>query len=169
MGGEASRLVPLRSTPMRSSGDEAPTRGGVTDVLSLGVRGEDALRIGGTIPLNDKDPELPPGRADASYSSSSFDSQVSSDKSDDEGMFIEVEQTRKAKKVKKKAKVNSRPDPSGSFLSNVKSLKRLRKKCGISEEIVLVASTLADRADAPPSGYMTLFENYFDQCMLWFL
>ncbi|KFK22232.1 hypothetical protein AALP_AAs42893U000200 [Arabis alpina] len=165
MGGEASRLVPLRSTPMRSSGDEAPTRGGVTDVLSVGVRGEDALGIGGTIPLNDKDPELPPGRADASYSSSSFDSQVSSDKSDDEGMFIEVEQTRKAKK----AKVKARPDPSGSFLSNVKSLKRLRKKCGISEEIVLVAPTLADRADAPPSGYMTLFENYFDQCMLWFL
>ncbi|KFK22236.1 hypothetical protein AALP_AAs42893U000900 [Arabis alpina] len=58
------------------------------------------------------------------------------DKSDDEDTFIEVEQTRKAKKVKKKPKVKVRPDPHGSSLSDEKSLKRLRKKCGISEEIV---------------------------------
>ncbi|KFK32390.1 hypothetical protein AALP_AA6G235500 [Arabis alpina] len=44
----------------------------------------------------------------------------------------------------------------------------LRRKCDILEEIVLVAPSLADRADASPPGYMTLFENYFDQCLLWF-
>ncbi|KFK23085.1 hypothetical protein AALP_AAs43988U000100 [Arabis alpina] len=44
----------------------------------------------------------------------------------------------------------------------------LRRKCGISEEIMLVAPRPANRADARPSGYMTLFENYFDQCLLWF-
>ncbi|KFK40618.1 hypothetical protein AALP_AA2G019700 [Arabis alpina] len=82
------------------------------------------------IPLNDEDPNFPFGRAEASSSSSSFGSRVSSD----EDTLDE----------------------------------HLRRKCGISEEIVLVAPSLADRADAPPPGYMTLFENYFDQCLLWF-
>ncbi|KFK22417.1 hypothetical protein AALP_AAs60104U000600 [Arabis alpina] len=67
--------------------------------------------------VNDESPNLPPGKADASSASSSFDSQVSSDKSDDEDMFVEVEQTKKAKKAKKKGKVKVRPDPPGSSLS----------------------------------------------------
>ncbi|KFK32259.1 hypothetical protein AALP_AA6G219000 [Arabis alpina] len=68
--------------------------------------------------------------------------------SDDENTFVEVEQTRKAKRVKKKARVKVRPDSPGSSLSDEKCLKRLRKKCGISEEILLLAPTPADRADA---------------------
>ncbi|KFK25739.1 hypothetical protein AALP_AA8G153300 [Arabis alpina] len=94
---------------------------------------EDLIRpsVGGSIPLNDEDPDLPPGRADVSPCSSSSDLQASSDESDDENVSVEVEQTRRAKKVKKKAKAKN-------------------------------------RADAPPAGYMTLFENYFDQCLLWF-
>ncbi|KFK22561.1 hypothetical protein AALP_AAs42440U000100, partial [Arabis alpina] len=78
------------------------------------------------------------------------------------------EQPKRAKKVKKKTKAKVCPEPPGSSLSDPKSLRRLRKNCGISEEIVLVAPTPADIADAPPTGYMTLFENYFDQCLLWF-
>ncbi|KFK28839.1 hypothetical protein AALP_AA7G055600 [Arabis alpina] len=116
------------------------------------------------IPLNDEDRDLPPSCADASFFSFSFDSRASSDESDDEDMFVKVEQTKRAKK----AKVKVRPDPPGFSLSDEKSLRRLRKKCGISKEIVLVAPSLADRADAPPPRYMTLFENYFDQCLLWF-
>ncbi|KFK22105.1 hypothetical protein AALP_AAs56774U000300 [Arabis alpina] len=113
----------------------------------------------------EEDPGLPSGSAEVSSSSSSFDTRASSS---DEDMFVEVEQKKKAKKVKKKAKVKVRPDPPGSSLLDEKSFRRLRKKCGISEEIVLVAPTLADKADAPPPGYMTLFENYFDQCLLLF-
>ncbi|KFK22606.1 hypothetical protein AALP_AAs50814U000100 [Arabis alpina] len=123
--------------------------------------------IDGMIPLNDEDTELPPGRADASYSSSSFDSRASSAESDDEDTLDEVQQTKKIKKAKKKAKVKVRPNPPGASLSDAKSLQRLRRKCGISEEIVLVAPSPADRVDAPPLGYMTLFENYFDQGLLW--
>ncbi|KFK22410.1 hypothetical protein AALP_AAs60122U000100 [Arabis alpina] len=118
--------------------------------------------------VDDESPNLAPGDAFTSSSSCSSDSGVSSDEDDDEDTFIEAERTKKAKKVKKKAKVKARPDPPGSSLSKEKSLRLLRKKCGISEEIVLVAPTPADRADAPPSGYMTLFENYIDQCLLWF-
>ncbi|KFK23140.1 hypothetical protein AALP_AAs49767U000200 [Arabis alpina] len=116
------------------------------------------------IPLNDEDPELPFWNAFASSSSSSSGSQASSD----EDTLDEVQHTKKAKKAKKKAKVKVRPIPLGSSLSDAKSLQRLRRKGSISEEIVLVAPSPADKVDAPPPGYMTLFENYFDQCLLWF-
>ncbi|KFK22912.1 hypothetical protein AALP_AAs40207U000100, partial [Arabis alpina] len=119
-------------------------------------------------PLNDEDPDLPPGKAFASSSSSSSGSRSSDDESDDENTLDEVGQPKKAKKAKKKVRAKVCPDPPGSSLSDPKSLRRLRRHCGISEEIVLVAPTPADRADAPPAGYMTLFENYFDQCLLWF-
>ncbi|KFK32777.1 hypothetical protein AALP_AA6G287300 [Arabis alpina] len=102
---------------------------------------------------------------EASSSSSSSDLR---DSSDDEDTYLEVEQIKKTRKAKNKAKAKVCPDPPGSSLSDEKSLRRLRKNCGISEDIVLVAPTPADRADAPPAGYMTLFENYFDQCLLWF-
>ncbi|KFK31281.1 hypothetical protein AALP_AA6G092200 [Arabis alpina] len=104
------------------------------------------------------------GRAEASFSSSSFDLRASND----EDTFDEVQQIKKATKAKKKVTVKVRPDPPGSSLSDMKSLQRLRRKCGISEEIMLIAPSPADRADALPPGYMTLFENYFDQCLLWF-
>ncbi|KFK23744.1 hypothetical protein AALP_AAs43732U000100 [Arabis alpina] len=111
--------------------------------------------------VDDESPNLPPGDAFASSSSCSSDSKASSD----EEVSLEVGQTRK---VKSKTKAKVCPNPPGSSLSDPKSLRRLRRHCGISEEIVLVAPTPADRADAPPAGYMTLFENYFDQCLLWF-
>ncbi|KFK43617.1 hypothetical protein AALP_AA1G149600 [Arabis alpina] len=118
---------------------------------SSGVQHVDATEtVGGTIPLNDEDPELPSRDPFVPASSSSSSSRASGDESDDEDTFVEVEKTRKAKKVKKKAKAKVRPDPPGSSRSDEKSLKRLRKKCGISYEIVLVAPTLVDRADAPP-------------------
>ncbi|KFK29454.1 hypothetical protein AALP_AA7G136500 [Arabis alpina] len=94
--------------------------------------------------------------------------EASNDKSDDENTFDEVEHPKKTKKAKKKARAKVCPDPPGSSLSDEKSLRHLRKICRISEEIVLVAPTPADRADAPPAGYMTLFQNFFDQCLLWF-
>ncbi|KFK26030.1 hypothetical protein AALP_AA8G194500 [Arabis alpina] len=173
-------------TPMPSSHVVDPTRMRVGDVSVdevdgvgiSGVIGIDAdgsgvqhadvtETVGGTIPLNDEDPDLPSGHAFVSSSSSSSGSRASNDESDDENTFVEVEQPKKAKKAKKKAGAKVHLDPPGSSLSNEKSLRLLRKKCGISEEIVLVAPTLADRADAPPLGYMTLFENYFDKCLLW--
>ncbi|KFK24193.1 hypothetical protein AALP_AAs53620U000200 [Arabis alpina] len=121
-----------------------------------------------TFPLNDEDPNLPSGKAFASSSSSSSGSQSSNDESDDENSFNEVERPKKTKRAKKTARAKVCPDPPGSSLADEKSLRHLRKVCRISEEIVLVAPTPADRADAPPAGYMTLFENYFDQCLLWF-
>ncbi|KFK22317.1 hypothetical protein AALP_AAs69984U000100 [Arabis alpina] len=99
--------------------------------------------------VDDESPNLPPGDAFASSSSCSSDSKASSD----EEVSLEVGQTRK---VKSKTKAKVCPDPLGSYLSDPKSLRRLRRHCGISEEIVLVAPTPADRADAPPAGYMTL-------------
>ncbi|KFK29340.1 hypothetical protein AALP_AA7G121000 [Arabis alpina] len=172
---------PIETFQMTSDATVATTSCSVPDiVMTTPMSDEDPRRLVGlgdpnatdgssfVILLNDEDPELPSGNAFASSSSSLYGSRASSDESDDEDMFVEVEQTKKAKKVKKKANVKVRPDPPRSSLSNEKSLRHLRKKCGISEEIVLVAPSLADRADAPPPGYMTLFENYFDQCLLWF-
>ncbi|KFK39877.1 hypothetical protein AALP_AA3G300100 [Arabis alpina] len=118
--------------------------------------------------VDDESPNLPPGDAFGSSSSCSSDSRVYSDEDEDEDVSVEVERMKKAKKVKKKATAKVCPDPPGSSLTKEKSLRLLRRKCGISEEIVLVAPTPADRADAPPAGYITLFENYFDQCLLWF-
>ncbi|KFK40843.1 hypothetical protein AALP_AA2G048900 [Arabis alpina] len=102
---------------------------------------------------------LSPGRADVSPSSSSSDLQ---DSSDDEVVVDEVEQTKKA------APTRVRPDPLGSSLSKKDSLQRLRQRCKILEDIELVVPSSVDRAYAPPPGYMTLFENYFDKCSLWF-
>ncbi|KFK29196.1 hypothetical protein AALP_AA7G101800 [Arabis alpina] len=147
---------------------------------------DDSRGLGDLSFLDDESPNLPPGRGDVSPSSSSSDLQASSVESDDEDTLDEVQQTKKAKKAKKKAKMKVRFDPPGSSLSDEKSLQRLRKKCEISKEIVLVSPTLADRvvapsladrvvapsladrAVAPPPGHFTLFENYFDQCLLWF-
>ncbi|KFK22824.1 hypothetical protein AALP_AAs64964U000100 [Arabis alpina] len=153
--------------------DEADgvSMGGVigVDVDDSGIHHTDVTETAcGAIPLNDEDPDLPPGNAFVSSSSSSSGSRASDDESDDENTLDEVEQPKKAKKAKKKARAKVCPDPPGSSLSDEKSLRHLRKMCRISEEIVLVAPTPADRADAPPAGYMTLFENYFDQCLLWF-
>ncbi|KFK23641.1 hypothetical protein AALP_AAs68684U000100 [Arabis alpina] len=131
----------------------------VVDIETVETR--HSLVTDGSLFVDDTDPQLPFGRADASSSSSSSDSGAFSD----EDVSLEVGQTRK---VKSKTKAKVCPDPPGSSLSDPKSLRRLRRHCGISEEIVLIAPTPADRADAPPAGYMTLFENYFDQCLLWF-
>ncbi|KFK22407.1 hypothetical protein AALP_AAs65984U000200 [Arabis alpina] len=89
--------------------------------------------------LDEESPNLPPGDVYASSSSYSSDSRVSSDEDDDEDMSVEVERT-----------------------------KKVKRSCGIAEEIELLVPTPADRADAPPAGYMTLIENFFDQCLLWF-
>ncbi|KFK26947.1 hypothetical protein AALP_AA8G314300 [Arabis alpina] len=59
--------------------------------------------------LDDESLNLPPGRADASSSSSSFDSRASSVESDDEDLLDEVQQTKNAKK----AEVKVRPEPPG--------------------------------------------------------
>ncbi|KFK26663.1 hypothetical protein AALP_AA8G277100 [Arabis alpina] len=137
------------------------------DADGLGVQHADIIEtVGGTILLNDEDLDLPSGNAFVSSSSFSSSSRASNDESDDENTFVEVEQPKRAKKVKKKARAKVHPDRPRSSLSNEKSLRRLRMNCGISQEIVLVAHTPVDRADAPPAGYMTLFENYFDQCLL---
>ncbi|KFK22533.1 hypothetical protein AALP_AAs42214U000100, partial [Arabis alpina] len=143
---EAEVLVHPRTRPVADVEIVGTHRSLVTDGLSF---------------ADDTDQNLPFGRADASSSSSSSDSSAFSD----EDVSREVGQMRK---VKSKTKAKVCPDPPGSSLSDPKSLRRLRRHCGISEEIVLVAPTPADRADSPPAGYMTLFENYFDQCLLWF-
>ncbi|KFK33143.1 hypothetical protein AALP_AA6G336600 [Arabis alpina] len=115
--------------------------------------------------MDDESPNLPLGRADASSSSSPSDSHASSVEGGDEDIVDEVEQTKKAASTQR---VNVRPDPPGSTVSKKKSLQRLREKCKTSEDIELVVPSSVDRADAPPPGYLTLFENYFDQCLLWF-
>ncbi|KFK30093.1 hypothetical protein AALP_AA7G216000, partial [Arabis alpina] len=152
IGGEETMTLTRRADNPRSS-PRFPE-----DPVNVGAEGRvlvDSLFV------DDESPNLPPGDAFASSSSCSSDSKASSD----EDVSHEVGQTRK---VKSKTKAKVCPDPPGSSLSDPKSLRRLRRHCGISEEIVLVAPSPADRADAPPAGYMTLFENYFDQCLLWF-
>ncbi|KFK22012.1 hypothetical protein AALP_AAs39993U000300 [Arabis alpina] len=79
--------------------------------------------------VHPEDPELPPGCADISPSSSSSDSRASND---DEVAVDEVEQTKKAASTQR-ARV--RPDSPGSTLSKKESMQRLRKKCSISEDI----------------------------------
>ncbi|KFK26567.1 hypothetical protein AALP_AA8G265600 [Arabis alpina] len=91
--------------------------------------------------------------------------EASSVEIDDEDTLDEVQKTKKAA-LKQRVKI--RPNPPGSTLSKETSLQRLREKCGISEEIVLVVLSPADRVDTLPPGHLTLFENYFDQCLFWF-
>ncbi|KFK26606.1 hypothetical protein AALP_AA8G270500 [Arabis alpina] len=130
---DPERGADVEGNPMspihRSDDDPTPSRLHTGDPMGMIKRG--------VAPPNDEDLELPSGNVFASSSSSSSGSRAFSDESDDEDMFIEVEQTKKDKKVTKKAKVKVRPDPPGSSLSDEKSLRHLRKKCGISEEIVL--------------------------------
>ncbi|KFK40996.1 hypothetical protein AALP_AA2G071900 [Arabis alpina] len=143
--------------------ERAPTwtEGDGADVDGLETRRDiDTEVADGMFPLNDEDPGLPL----APLSSSSSSSRASSAESDDEDTLDEVQQTRKTKKAKKKVKVKVQPNPPESSLSSAKSLQRLRRRCGIPEDIMLVAPSPADRADAPPPGYMTLV----DQCLLWF-
>ncbi|KFK41867.1 hypothetical protein AALP_AA2G181300 [Arabis alpina] len=134
------------ATEVMASGTHRPTQ--TVHRIGVGVNGSEAFHGNDTevadeiFPLNDEDPDLPSGKAFTSSSSSSSGSQASNDESDDKNTFDEVEQPKKTKKVKNKVR---------------------------AKEIVLVAPTPAHRADAPPAGYMTLFENFFDQCLLWFL
>ncbi|KFK23937.1 hypothetical protein AALP_AAs44880U000200 [Arabis alpina] len=117
---------------------------------------------------NPEDPGLPPGKADASLSlfpSSLFSSRVSSVARDDENIVDEVEQTKKAASTHRE---KVRPDPPGSSLSKKESLKRLREKYRILEDIELVVPSSVDRAEAAPPAYMILFEKYLDHCLLWF-
>ncbi|KFK21979.1 hypothetical protein AALP_AAs42616U000100 [Arabis alpina] len=87
--------------------------------IELGVDGLEASHGNDTevademFPLNDEDPDLPPGNAFVSSSSSSSGSRTSDDESDDENTLGEVEQPKKAKKAKKKARAKVCPDPPG--------------------------------------------------------
>ncbi|KFK41280.1 hypothetical protein AALP_AA2G109600 [Arabis alpina] len=107
-----------------------------TDVVAVSDVGY--RRIDGLDPsrfIDDIYPMLPPGYADASLSSpssSSSGSRGSSVEGDDEDLLVEVEQMKKAKR---KRKVKVRHVPLASTLSDEKSLQRVWKKCGVSEEI----------------------------------
>ncbi|KFK45132.1 hypothetical protein AALP_AA1G347900 [Arabis alpina] len=103
------------------------------DLASLGIPSS-VVGIDSVSFADPEDPELPPGRADVSPSSSLFDSRASSVESDDEDTLDEVQQMKKAMKAKKKTKLKVCPNPPGSSLSDTKSLQRLWRKCGISEE-----------------------------------
>ncbi|KFK22568.1 hypothetical protein AALP_AAs55885U000100 [Arabis alpina] len=117
----------------RSDDDPMSSRLHTDDPMGMIQRGVAPM---GMIPLNDEDPELPPGNAELSSSSSLYDSRASSVERGDDDVLVQVKQTKKAKKAKKKAKVKVRPNPPGFTLSNDKFLQRLRKKCGFSEEIM---------------------------------
>ncbi|XP_024009494.1 uncharacterized protein At3g60930, chloroplastic-like [Eutrema salsugineum] len=62
-----------------------------------------------------------------------------------------------------------KPDPPGSTLSSPDSLKPLRCRFGISEAVEFVLPEKNDRADKPPENHFTLYEAFFELCILWFL
>ncbi|KFK32457.1 hypothetical protein AALP_AA6G244400 [Arabis alpina] len=148
-------------TRLAHRGNDDPKSLVSTDVPGRASCGTDILVSSGTddsviLDLNmfvyDTNPMFHVGDVDAPLSSSSSSSSDSRAFSDDEAPVDEVEQTKKAKKTWKKAKVKVRPNPPGSSLSDEKSLQR------ISEEIMLVAPSLADRIN--PRGIRHLIGIY---------
>ncbi|KFK39602.1 hypothetical protein AALP_AA3G265400 [Arabis alpina] len=116
----ASRSVPVVITMMPTSDDDTRRLASLGDPSAT----EGPSFVDGMIPLNDEDPELAPGRADVSYSSSS---RASCAESDDEDTFVEVKQTRKAKKAKKKAR--ARINPRG--IRHLLGIYVLSRECGV--------------------------------------
>ncbi|KFK39828.1 hypothetical protein AALP_AA3G293400 [Arabis alpina] len=114
--------------PTRSSGgNDTVAKRVINESVRDDVLGEGTFVVGVTIPLNDEDPDLPSGNAFVSSSSSSSGSSVFSDGDDDEDMSVEVERTKKFKKIRKKAK--SKINPRG--IRHLLGIYVLSRECGV--------------------------------------
>ncbi|KFK23223.1 hypothetical protein AALP_AAs64694U000100 [Arabis alpina] len=67
-----------------------------------------------------------------------------------------------------KYKNRGNPDPPGSTLSSVESLDKLRSEFEIPNEVDFGLPRSFDRADDPPPGYFTMYENSIEECFLTF-
>ncbi|KFK31521.1 hypothetical protein AALP_AA6G123500 [Arabis alpina] len=67
-----------------------------------------------------------------------------------------------------KYKKQGNPDPPGSTLCSAVSLDKLRSEFEIPDEVEFVIPGSSDRADDPPPGHFTMYENSIEECFLTF-
>ncbi|KFK22217.1 hypothetical protein AALP_AAs45693U000100 [Arabis alpina] len=67
-----------------------------------------------------------------------------------------------------KYKKRGNPDPPGSTLCSAESLDKLRTEFEVPNEVEFSVPRSSDRADDPPPGYFTMYENSLEECFLTF-
>ncbi|KFK41110.1 hypothetical protein AALP_AA2G087200 [Arabis alpina] len=67
-----------------------------------------------------------------------------------------------------KYKKRGNPDLPGSKLCSAESLDKLRSEFKILDEVEFVIPGSSDRADDPPPGHFTMYENSIEKCFLIF-
>ncbi|KFK23489.1 hypothetical protein AALP_AAs47921U000100, partial [Arabis alpina] len=67
-----------------------------------------------------------------------------------------------------KYKKRGNPDPSGSTLCSEESLDKLRIDFEVPDEVEFSVPRSSDRANDPPLGYFTMYENSLEECFLTF-
>ncbi|KFK34294.1 hypothetical protein AALP_AA5G126600 [Arabis alpina] len=82
--------------------------------------------------------------------------------------ILAVEKKAHQKRQGMKYKKRENPDAPGSTLSSVESLDKLRSEFEIPNEVEFGLPRSFDRADDPPPGYFTMYENSIEECFLTF-
>ncbi|KFK41122.1 hypothetical protein AALP_AA2G088700 [Arabis alpina] len=67
-----------------------------------------------------------------------------------------------------KYKKRGNPDPPGSTLCSAESLDKLRTEFEVPDEVEFSLPRSSDRANYPPHGYFTMYENSIEECFLTF-
>ncbi|KFK23364.1 hypothetical protein AALP_AAs72841U000100 [Arabis alpina] len=67
-----------------------------------------------------------------------------------------------------KYKKRGNPDPPGSTLCSAESLDKLRTEFEVPNEVEFSLPRSSDRANDPPRGYFTMYENSIEECFLTF-
>ncbi|KFK23605.1 hypothetical protein AALP_AAs62936U000100 [Arabis alpina] len=67
-----------------------------------------------------------------------------------------------------KYKKRGNPDPPGSTLCSAESLDKLRTEFEVPDEVEFSVPKSSNRADDPPPGYFTMYENSLEGCFLTF-
>ncbi|KFK23497.1 hypothetical protein AALP_AAs55070U000100 [Arabis alpina] len=81
-------------------------------------------------------------------------------------LFAEKKARRERQGMKYKKRGN--PDPPGFTLCSAESLDKLRTEFEVPNEVEFSLPRSSDRADDPPLGYFTMYENSIEECFLTF-
>ncbi|KFK44319.1 hypothetical protein AALP_AA1G242700 [Arabis alpina] len=81
---------------------------------------------------------------------------------------LHVEKKARRERQGMKYKKRGNPDPPGSTLCSAESLDKLRTEFEVPSEIEFSVPRSSDRADDPPPGYFTMYENSLEECFLTF-
>ncbi|KFK25808.1 hypothetical protein AALP_AA8G163600 [Arabis alpina] len=81
-------------------------------------------------------------------------------------LYAEKKARRDGQRMKYKKWGN--PDPPGSSLCSAESLDKLRTEFEVPDEVEFSLPRSFDRANDPPPGYFTMYENSIEECFLTF-